>query len=92
MRCLICYDIVSNRSRNKMAKVLLDFGVRVQKSAFECELSRMRLRELLRRAKPLLDEQTDSLRIYRMCADCAEEIQVLGVDFKRPDLPTVIIL
>ena len=32
---LIIYDIISNKSRNKFSKLLLGYGFRIQKSAFE---------------------------------------------------------
>jgi CRISPR-associated protein Cas2 len=35
---LVCYDIVSDRRRNKVAKLLEAYGLRVQKSVFECVL------------------------------------------------------
>ena len=38
MLYLICYDIASPRRRRKLADVLLDYGARVQKSAYECDL------------------------------------------------------
>ena len=36
---LISYDISSNRLRNKIASCLEMYGIRVQYSVFECELS-----------------------------------------------------
>ncbi len=93
MRYLICYDVVSNRRRTRLAKVLLDYGVRVQKSAFECEIgTAARLREVLRRAKPFIEEATDSLRVYRICGACVEECRIIGVDFGRPPLEKTVIL
>ena len=41
MFCLIIYDIRSNKRRLKLSKLLEGYGVRVQKSCFEVDLSRM---------------------------------------------------
>jgi CRISPR-associated protein Cas2 len=93
MLYLICYDIVSSKRRNRAAIILLDFGSRVQKSTFECELkTEARLRELIRRVRPHLDPRTDTLRIYRLCATCVSERQLLGLDKAPPPLPPTLIL
>ena len=36
MFCLVCFDIVEDRSRTRVVKVLKSHGQRVQKSVFEC--------------------------------------------------------
>lgn len=37
---LACYDVTDDAERERLAGVLEGFGVRVQKSAFECRLTR----------------------------------------------------
>lgn len=92
MLYLICYDIVKARNRRRLANVLLDHGTRVQKSAFECDLAtEARLRVLVASARRCLDPQTDTLRIYRVCASCREEALALGLNHSRPVLSTVIV-
>ena len=44
MFCLIIYDIRSNKRRLKLSKLLEGYGVRVQKSCFEVDLSSLSLR------------------------------------------------
>lgn len=61
---MMIYDIVNNKRRRDMVKTLESFGVRVQKSAFECILDRRRYDRLLKRAPRCIDEKEDSLRIY----------------------------
>ena len=58
------YDIVDNKRRNKMVKCLEDYGVRVQKSAFEALLNRRQYEKMLRESSILIDEAVDSLRVY----------------------------
>jgi CRISPR-associated endonuclease Cas2 len=36
---LVCYDVVLDRRRNKVAHILEGYGLRVQKSVFECVLT-----------------------------------------------------
>lgn len=61
---LVIYDIISDKRRRRMVKVLESFGDRVQKSAFECIINRRRYDRLLRLAPRCIDAKEDSLRIY----------------------------
>lgn len=36
---LIIYDITDNKRRRKVSKILEKYGIRIQFSAFECELN-----------------------------------------------------
>lgn len=92
MLYMICYDVVSSRRRRKIANLLLDHGTRVQKSAFECDLSTdARLRDLLSRVRAGVDPKTDTVRVYRVCASCRVEAEAIGVNHARPVEQTIII-
>ena len=43
---LIIYDIVNNSRRTKFAKLLLGYGFRIQKSAFEAVITKSKLMKL----------------------------------------------
>ncbi len=74
---IIAYDITEDSPRTKLAKFLLDFGDRVQHSVFEADLEPEDVERILARAETLI-EPTDSVRIYPLCADCAEKVRTLG--------------
>lgn len=61
---LAIYDIVDNRIRSAMVHCLEKYAVRVQKSAFEGFLTREQYETMSRQSSSLIDEKTDSLRIY----------------------------
>ena len=61
---LIIYDIINDKKRNRMAKFLESYGIRVQKSAFEVNLTKKRCDIMLERATKMIDLETDSLRVY----------------------------
>jgi len=61
---LIIYDIVDNKVRTKMVDYLSQYGVRVQKSAFEAYITRRQYNVLAQEASSLIDIGTDSLRMY----------------------------
>jgi CRISPR-associated protein Cas2 len=78
MFLLVAYDIVGQRRRTRVAGVCEDFGVRVQQSTFECHLSGAEVDDLCDRLADEIDAETDSVRVYRLCAPCMDRIRVLG--------------
>ena len=77
MFILVTYDIVDNSKRNKIAKILMDFGTRVQYSVFECNVSYEQLARLKKRLTKLVNER-DSVRYYSLCASCREKVKIDG--------------
>ena len=63
---LIIYDIISNKSRNKFSKLLLGYGFRIQKSAFEAVISKYNLIKLLAVFPSYINENVDSVRLYQI--------------------------
>jgi CRISPR-associated protein Cas2 len=88
MLILVSYDIPDDRRRTRLAHALKDFGERVQYSVFECNLKEDQLNRLRARVTALIEPQEDSVRIYRLCAECAArlEIQGLGRPTGDPDV------
>jgi CRISPR-associated protein Cas2 len=78
MRFVICYDVVEDPRRTKVAHLLEDHGLRVQYSVFECELNEAQLIGLQQKLSELIDLTTDSIRIYRLCTTCREAVNVSG--------------
>ncbi|GAB4380759.1 MAG: CRISPR-associated endonuclease Cas2 [Calditrichia bacterium] len=76
---LVCYDIVHNRRRNRVAKVLSGYGMRVQKSVFECFLNEARLKTLRQRLKKEIKESEDQIRIYNLGAVIEADVEYLGI-------------
>lgn len=63
---LIIYDIVDNRKRVKLAKLLSGYGKRVQKSAFEAMLTTQRYNKLIEENPRYIDKTEDNVRIYKI--------------------------
>lgn len=66
---LIIYDIEDNKKRNKTVKLLESYGIRVQKSAFECYIDDAALPKLKKELKRLIGTE-DSIRFYSGCDYC----------------------
>lgn len=82
MRFVIAYDVSDDRRRHQVSQFLLGWGRRVQKSVFECDISRGQLIQVVTHLKGLLRVPPDRCHIYRLCAECASSRQVLGTDLE----------
>lgn len=75
---VVSYDIPDTPRRNRVAKVLEDFGDRVQYSVFECFLDQKLHEKMIKRLQKVLNEEQDSLRVYTLCANCEKIVKVIG--------------
>ena len=76
---LVTYDISDNQRRTKVAKILEDYGDRVQYSVFEMELEGTdQLADLCNRLEQVIDRQKDGVRVYFLCQGCRAKIAILG--------------
>lgn len=83
---LVCYDITSDKSRAMAAACLLDSGVRVQESVFECALDEAKLLRLMERLQRIPLQPSDRVRVYHLCRRCAGNVVAFGpVPESRPD-------
>jgi CRISPR-associated protein Cas2 len=93
----VSYDIHDDKRRTKIAKVLEGKGMRVQYSVFECELTRKQFAELRTKLRKLMPSPntvpppTDSIRFYKLCETCTQEIEILGTGEVMRDKPYYIV-
>ena len=80
---LISYDVVNDRRRNKIAHLLEGFGMRVQKSVFECVLTADQLEFVQKRLLKVLKPQEDQVRFYPLSAHCRRKVMILGLQPER---------
>jgi CRISPR-associated protein Cas2 len=91
MHILISYDISKNRTRTRFHKFLKEFGLNTQKSVFECDLDERGIAVVLSQARACLEPQTDTLRMYRICAGCQRKVLISGLGLKVVQLDFMII-
>jgi len=72
---VVIYDIVDDRRRAAFAKYLQGFGVRVQKSAFECILTNAKYEKLIKGIPQLITNE-DLVRVYKLTSNA--DIKVWG--------------
>jgi len=78
MLIVVSYDVQNDRRRTRLAHALKDFGQRVQYSVFEARLKAEQLDTLRQRIETLIDPAEDKVRVYRLCAECSEQVEIRG--------------
>lgn len=78
MLYLICYDVVQDRRRSRVSKVLEGYGIRVQKSVFECALNADQYAMVQRRLGQLIKAEEDQVRLYPMTETIRRKTVILG--------------
>ena len=78
MYFVVCYDIVENRRRARVARQMVGYLTRVQKSVFEGPLDEDRLEPLRRMLLEEIDPVTDTVRIFHLCGRCIPATEVIG--------------
>ena len=73
MLYLVCYDISNPRRLRRAARILENFGIRIQKSFFQCEMGQKRMMELRDRVLEVVDVREDFFFIYPLCEDCSRK-------------------
>lgn len=82
MRYVIAYDIVDDRRRQRVSEFLAGWGRRVQKSVFECDLSREDLQQIIAGLRDRMDLAEDRCHIYGLCRDCLGRRRVFGSELE----------
>lgn len=82
MITLISYDVRNPRRLKKLHKFLTAYGINTQKSVFECEIDTAQIAEIREYCFSNLKVKQDSVRIYRICANCANRVDMLGIGIK----------
>ena len=80
----VVYDITKDKTRTKIAKRCLDFGLyRVQKSCYLGDIPPNRVDEILLFSQELLDMQTDAVFIFPMCREDFDKVRIVGQGFDK---------
>ena len=91
MITLITYDITDPKRLNATRHFLKEFGIRTQKSVFECDIDEEAIRRIRSYCKERLDLASDSVRIYRICTRCIDRVIISGQGLKVTQLDYMIV-
>lgn len=93
MWVIVAYDVSTETKEGRkrlrrIAQVCKDYGQRVQKSVFECQVSEMNFEQLRRQLLKEIDEREDNLRLYRLTEPREFHVEEFGqtrtVFFEEP--------
>lgn len=75
---VFAYDIGDNRRRLKAADTLLDYGIRIGLSVFECRVEPERANKIFDQLQSLINTKTDRISLYRVCGNCERSNTFVG--------------
>jgi CRISPR-associated protein Cas2 len=79
----VCYDLSDDRRRERMARVLLDYGKRIQESVFRMDLDEELHERMMVRLRREVDESWDCVHVFSLCKNCVGKVVVIG----RAEMP-----
>lgn len=79
MYVILVYDIKEERV-NKVLKICRQYLHRIQNSVFEGEITDATFKELKMKLKNIIDEDFDSILVFKMRTDNAFKREVIGIE------------
>ena len=93
VRYLVCYDISEPKRLRRTARILEEYGCRLQFSVFECLLDRQRLAELRSQLREVLHYEEDQILLVSLgqaVRDASLVIEALGLPYAERTRMTII--
>lgn len=90
---LIAYDVVDDRRRTRIAKILSGYGERLQYSVFYCETRPARLIRIKEKVTAEMDDEEDSVLVVDcgMVAQAKRSMEFIGChSYADVAVPTII--
>ena len=93
MWVIVTYDVSTETAEGRkrlrqVAQVCKNYGQRVQRSVFECSVNEMQYERMKQRLLKRINEEEDSLRLYRMTEPRDKHVEEFGcwrvIDFDEP--------
>ncbi len=79
MQYLAAYDISDPKRLRKVARTLKSYGIRAQKSVFECSLPESKAEEMMEKVDSIISDDADSFRMYPLYNDAIYRQCALGM-------------
>ena len=79
MNMIVAYDIADPKRLGRIARIMKDYGHRVQKSIFEADIDERSFAEMRRRVEFVLVRAVDGVKYFPLCDRCADTLVALGV-------------
>ena len=79
MFVIVAYDMENTKKRTKLMKKLKNYLIHIQGSVFEGYLSPPLIDKMIKDIKPFIEEDTDSLRIWKIPENSVKDVYVMGL-------------
>jgi CRISPR-associated protein Cas2 len=79
MKYLAIYDIADVKRLNRIARIMKDYGFRVQKSKFEIEVSPFLFAILQERVFSEMEPEEAGVKSIPLCSGCFARTEVIGL-------------
>lgn len=80
---IVAYDITNPRRLQKIARIMKDYGVRVQKSIFEVAVDSLLFHQMRHRVEQVMDVKADGVKYFALCPKCSDTLIALGIGAER---------
>lgn len=81
MNWVFIYDIADKKRLAKVARIMKDYGVRVQGSVFESDISYKEFEQLKKRIRKVIDQEKDYVVYFNLCSDDWQKRVKYGREF-----------
>ncbi len=78
MEILAVYDICDPKRLRKIAKMMEGYGLRVQYSVFECQLTNTKIEEMKKNVSKTMNLLEDGFRIYPLMGKSRQKQTIIG--------------
>ena len=86
MNMIVAYDIADPKRLSKVAKLMPDYGQRVQKSIFEVSVTPPVFHQMRTRVEKTIEYEEDGVKYFPLCEKCAGTVEIIGQGyFVDPD-------
>lgn len=75
---VVCYDIVSDKRRREVVKIMESYGQRAQYSVFECDITDRQQMTLQGKLSEVIDDEEDDVRFYPLNQADVHRVRTLG--------------
>lgn len=79
---VVCYDIVDDKRRREVVKIMESYGQRAQYSVFECDITDRQQMSLEGQLCEVINEQEDDVRFYPLNQGDIKRVRTLGAKAK----------
>lgn len=78
MNMIVAYDIADPKRISQVARILKDYGVRVQKSIFEVDAKGGVFAAMKERVEQVIVPEEDGVKYFPLCRKCAGTVEIIG--------------